>query len=237
MQKTALTALIVLLALAAPLAARDAVTDAMCAPVDAAVVNIGSDRDPGDLCEACNNSYYWTVAEWLTGNETYASYCDPTGCPACEAGWKPVSVTIYLHWAEPNDCELTLSADILAADLSDPESPMPGGLVSTSSPLVVGPLGSGLWAVTVPIPLDCPVMEEPFFAAITFEDDCATLPSLVTDEGPGQSCISWNDWGTGWEDLADYGFPGNVSMYTTLECQGPSPVEQVSWGRIKSLYR
>ena len=50
-------------------------------------------------------------------------------------------------------------------------------------------------------------------------------------------CVNWNDGASGWEDLCDYGFPGNLSMYTTLECQGPSPVQQATWTHIKSLYR
>lgn len=237
MQKTAMTALIILVALATPLAARDQVADVE--RIDTSTVNVHQtlDRAPGDLCEACNSSYYWTVDGWLTGNETYKTYCTPLSCPDCAAGWKPISVTIYLYWAEENDCQLSLSADIETADLTDPECPVPGALIASSDPVVVGPLGAGLWAVSIPIPLDCPIVEEPFFASITFGEACATMPSLVTDEGPCAPCVSWNDWGTGLEDLCDYGFPGNLSMYTTLECQGPSPVEHMTWGSIKSLYR
>ncbi len=238
MQKTALIALMILVALATPLAAREHVTDVELITTSLVDSYPPADRDPGDLCEACNSSYHWTVDSWLTGNESYKTYCDPSNCPDCSAGWKPVSVTIYLYWAEENTCQLTLTADIENVDLSNPECPAPGAVVATSDPVVVGPFSpAGLWAVTVPIPIDCPIMDEPFFAAITFEDDCVTLPSLVTDEGPCAPCMNWNDWGTGWEDLCDYGFPGNLSMYTTLECQGPSPVQQATWTHIKSLYR
>jgi len=237
MQKTVLIALMIVVALGSPLAAREHVADVEF--IDETVVRFFPpvERAPGDLCEACNNSYHWTVDGWMTGNESYMSYCDPSNCPCCEAGWKPISVTIYLHWAEENDCQLTLSADIMTIDLTIPECPMPGSVIATSDPLVVGPLGAGLWAVTVPIPIECPVMDEPFFASITFGDDCTALPSLVTDEGPCDPCISWNDWGSGPNDLCDYGFPGNLSMYTTLQCQGPSPVEHRSWGTIKAMYR
>ncbi len=238
MQRTALIALMILVALATPLAARESVTDVELITTSLVGSYPPAERDPGDLCEACNSSYYWTVDSWLTGNESYKTYCDPSNCPCCDAGWKPVSVTIYLYWAEENTCQLTLMADIENVDLTNPECPMPGDVVATSDPVVVGPFSpAGLWAVTVPIPIDCPIMDEPFFAAITFADDCEALPALVTDEGPCDPCMNWNDWGTGWEDLCDYGFPGNLSMYTTLECQGPSPVQAATWTHIKSLYR
>ncbi|MCD4689943.1 hypothetical protein K8S17_00615 [bacterium] len=238
MQKTVLIALIALVILATPLAARESslAFDVMTTNRLNAFSLI--DREPGDLCEICNNSYYWTVDGWLLGNESYKTYCDPTGCPDCEGEWKPISVTVYLYWAEENNCELTLSADVENIDMSNPDCPQPGTVIVASDPVVVGPFSpAGLWAITIPLPLDCPVLEEPFFASISFDDSCGMMPSLVTDAGPCEPCISWNDWGTGWQDLCDYGFPGNVSMYSTLECQGPSPVQRATWTLIKSKYR
>ncbi len=238
MQKTALIALMILIVIATPLAARESVMK--FDPMTTNRLNTFSlvDRDPGDLCEVCNNSYYWTVEGWLVGHESYSNYCDPTGCPCCDAGWKPISVTIYLYWAEENTCQLTLSADIESVDLSDPECPRPGAVIAASGPVVVGPFSpAGLWAITIPIPIDCPIIDEPFFASVSFDDNCEVMPSLVTDEGPCEPCLSWNDWGTGHQDLCDFGFPGNLSIYTTLECQGPSPVERATWTLIKSMYR
>ena len=55
-----------------------------------------------------------------------------------------------------------------------------------------------------------------------------TLPSLVTDEGPCVPCVNWNDWGTGWEDLCDYGFPGNLRCTRRSSARGrPGPAGDV----------
>ncbi len=227
-----------LLVLASPLAAREATLDADLITTNRLHTFSLADRTPGDLCEACNNNYYWTVDGWLLGNEAYKTYCDPSECPDCVGGWKPISVTIYLYWAEENTCELTLSVDVEEVDLSVPDCPMPGALIVESDPIVVGPFSpAGLWAITIPLPEDCPVLDEPFFASVSFLDACDAMPALVTDDGPCLPCITWNDWGSGWQDLYDYGFPGNLSIYTTLECQGPSPVERMTWTTIKSRFR
>lgn len=232
----AITVAIVLLALAAPAAARTATFDRL---PDAEVNEFSlSDREPGELCEACNNSYQWTVSEWLIGDETYKIYCDPGDCPYCEGGWKPLSVTIYLYWAEENTCELTMSVDIESVDFTDPLCPAPGETLCSSAPVTVGPFTpAGLWAVTLPLPGECADIDTTFFAGINFHGLCTVLPDLVTDGGPCEPCVSWNDWGSGWVDLCDYDFPGNLSVYTTLECQGPTAVRTETWGTIKGHYR
>ena len=238
MYTRAIIVLFALLIVASPLAAREASLDPNHIVTSSLNTFSLVDRIPGDLCEACNNSYYWTVDGWLLGNESYNTYCDPSECPDCTGGWIPISVTIYLYWAEENTCELTMSVDIQEVDWTVPECPMPGALIVASDPVVVGPFSpAGLWAITLPLPEDCPVLDEPFFASVSFLNACAEMPDLVTDEGPCLPCITWNDWGSGWQDLCDFGFPGNLSVYTTLECQGPSPVHGATWTTIKNTYR
>ncbi len=197
------------------------------------------EREPGDQCDGGYSDYYWTVNGWFTGNESYAVYCDPTGCAECSGSWKPLSVTIYLYWEEENSCALTVHAEIIEADMSDPECPTPGSTVaSTSVPMIAGPFSpAGLWAITIPMPEDCPGFTDPFFAAVVFEDCCEDLPQLVNDAGPCSGCMSWNDWGIGWDELCAYSFPGNLSIYATMECIGSSPVGNTTWTTIKNMYR
>ena len=81
------------------------------------------------------------------------------------------------------------------------------------------------------------LQERQHFSAVEFLDDCGNLPRIVTDTGPCQPGQSWNNWGTGWQRLCDFGFPGDLSLYATLQCQGPTAVERSTWTTIKAIYR
>ena len=221
---------------AGPALAKDIETIPLADPV---VMSHPTERAPGDQCDRGHSGSYWTIDSWFTGAESYAVYCDPTDCPDCSGGWRPLSVTIYLYWENQNSCALTVHAEILEADLREPSNPTPGTqVVSASAQMTAGPFSpAGLWAVTIDLPEDCQAFSEPFFASVVFEDACDEPPQLVTDAGPCNSSASWNDWGIGWDELCTYGFPGNLSIYATLECLGSSPVHDASWTTIKSLYR
>jgi len=195
-------------------------------------------RAPGDVCEACNNGYYWTIDQWFTGNEAYRVYCEPCRCPSCPGGWRPLAVTMYLFWEVENSCALSVSAEIVSANTDNPDCPTPEDVVCASTPITVGPFSpAGLWAVTIPLPGDAPFLREPFYASLRFHSTCDELPAVVTDDGPCGPCVAWNDWGQGWQELCGYGFPGNLSLFATLECQGPTPVERATWTTIKTMYR
>jgi hypothetical protein len=195
-------------------------------------------RGPGELCDVGNTGYYWSVNGWFTGNESYMVYCDPSNCRDCPGAWKPVSMTMYLYWEDQNTCALTVSAAVRKADIADPSCPVPGSAVSLANPIAVGPLSpAGLWAITVPFPEDTPALSKPFFATITFQDSCGEHPVLITTRGPAAACGSWNDWGTGLQRLSEFGFPGDLAVFATLECQGPTTVEETTWTTIKAKYR
>jgi hypothetical protein len=145
---------------------------------------------------------------------------------------------MYLFWEAENECALSVSAEILSADVSDPGCPRPLQVLCESEPTTVGPFSpAGLWAVTVPLPDDAPILSGPFFASLQFHSTCDELPSVVASQDACSECVSWNDWGNGWQELCGYGFPGNISLYATLQCQGPSPVEATTWTTIKAMYR
>jgi len=195
-------------------------------------------RDPDNLCRAGVTNYYWTVADWMSGDETYMVYCDPADCQTCENGWKPISVTMYLFWEQENTCALSVTASVERVERADPDCPRPGATVCVSNPATVGPFSpAGLWAVTIPFPEHVESLTEPFFAAIHFEGGCDELPALVTDGGPCEECSALNNWGDGWHSPCDHGFPGNVTIYATIECLGSTPVDAISWGTIKANYR
>jgi hypothetical protein len=192
----------------------------------------------GDVCEGCHKGYYWTIDGWFSGNESYRVYCDPAACSACAGGWKPTSVSTYLYWDRQNACALTVSATIQEAVADGSGCPRPGRLVATSEPIVVGPFSpAGLWGVTIPLPPETPVLSGSFFATLTFHDTCAEPPSLVANAGPCLACASWVDRGAGWEPLCGDAFPGNLSVRTSLQCQGVSPIAESSWSTVKGKYR
>jgi len=192
---------------------------------------------PGDMRKVGQTLYYWTLEDRFTGNESYRVLCEPVGDGACEGGWKPVSVTMYLYWEESNTCSFTVQAEIHSSDSANPMGPHSGRLIAASEPTTVGPFRpQGLWAVTVPIPKDAPAIDGPCFASLRFLDTCSELPQMVAAPGSCDPNRSWVDRGAGWEDMHGLELPGNLSAYATFECQGRGAEEEVAWGTIKGMY-
>jgi len=196
-----------------------------------------AERDPADRCSAGRTDYYWSIGGWFTGNEVYGSLARPGDCSECGGGWQAVSVTIFLFWECAEPCDLNAVAAIRAAVPCE-DVYTPGDVLAASEATPIDDITSpGLWAVTIDLPENAPVLAEPFFATVEFVDDCASLPRVVTGTEPCVPGQSWNDWGSGWRDLCEFGFPGDLSLYTTLQCQGPTPVERNTWTTIKAIYR
>ena len=190
--------------------------------------------EPGDVCENGSTSYYWTLEDRFTGNESYRVLCKPSECGGCEGGWQPVSVTMYLYWEEQNDCALSVRAEIHEVD---PAGATQGRLVAVSERKTVGPFRpAGLWAVTVAMPLDSPTITGPCYATLSFLDTCEDLPSVVAAPGACNASRAWNDRGDGWVDVYDQGLPGNLSVFATFECQLTATEEPVAWSTIKTIY-
>jgi hypothetical protein len=199
---------------------------------------VASSAVPGGRCDSGHTGYYWTVDDRFVGGESYAIYCDPAGCEECVGSWRPISVTIYLYWEYENSCALTVRSSVAGVDAEIPSCPLPGVIFCESEAKVVGPFNPpGLWAVNVPLPEDCAEIGEPFFAMLTFEDTCDELPSLAADLNSCENGKTWNDSGLGWRGICDGDFPGNLSIFATLECQGASGAREASWSAIKDAYR
>jgi len=194
-------------------------------------------REAGDRCSAGRSDYYWAISNWFTGNEVYATLGLPEVCAECGGGWHAVSVTMYLYWATADECQMSAVSTIREAEPCG-ESYVPGDIIVMSEETPVGDIETaGLWAVTIELPEDTPILTEPFCVTVAFLDACDNLPKLVTNSGPCTDGQSWNNWGTGWQSLCDFSFPGDVSLYATLRCQGPTAVEQSTWTTIKAIYR
>jgi hypothetical protein len=174
---------------------------------------------PGDVCDVGITDAAYALSGWLYPPEEYAVYSDPADCDYCPGGWLPLQVSIMLQ--TDTACTLTLSAGVREPDLSVPTCPVPDVVACWSSTYYVVIPNDGLWVITLPLDLGCSVIDGPFFSCVRFEDDPhnAVLPMLVSDDDPVE-CVSYNDWGSGWDDLVyDHDFPGNLTIYTTLECQ------------------
>jgi hypothetical protein len=192
---------------------------------------------PGEMRKYGHPTYYWTLDDWFSGNESYRVFCCPLSEGACDGGWKPVSVTMYLYWEESNSCALTVRAELHRSATIDPHGAGAGDLIASSEPTTVGPFRpAGLWAVTIPLPTDAPTIDGPCYASIEFLDTCDEPPALVAAPGACDGNRSWVDRGDGWVDMRDLELPGNLSAYATFECQRPTEDKPVSWGTVKGMY-
>ena len=213
--------------------------DSAAMPADPTIVEAAeSGCRAGGRCDSGHTGYYWTVNERFEGEESYAVYCDPSACEQCTGGWRPISVTIYLYWEYENACALTVRSAVTQVESNGGSHPVPGAVICESEPEQVGPFAPpGLWAVNVPLPEGCTEIDGPFFAMLTFEDTCEELPSLAADLNPCQAGRALNDHGLGWQGVCDGDFPGNLSMFATLECQAPSAAHEATWTTVKDMYR
>jgi hypothetical protein len=196
-----------------------------------------------DTCNVGNlGTPVYAITDWLYGYEGYKIYVDPWTCP-CPAPEHvmPLAVTMYIYAYDTiGTCgSFQMQADVQTA-AGTPTCPVPGDEICWSAVYNVAIPSAGLWYITLPIE-DCFCQYEPFFISWWFLDDGGCLPgplTVVTDASP-MDCDSYVNYRGFWEDLvADYGFPGVISMYATVECrEDPSADERGTWGRIKSIYR
>jgi hypothetical protein len=214
----------------------------MCASIVAgAPSSAGRDltttSEPGDLCKNGHPTYYWTLDDWFAGEESFSVLCDQAERGGCEGGWKPISVTMYLYWEEKNSCALTVQAELHEADPRHPDRSARGPLIVASEIREVGPFKpAGLWAVTLPMPLDAPIVDGPCFATIRFLDTCDELPAVVAAPGACEAGRSWRKRSAGWKDMSGLELPGNLSAFATFECQLRQEEDPVAWSTIKSMY-
>ncbi|MEA2030708.1 MAG: dockerin type I repeat-containing protein [candidate division Zixibacteria bacterium] len=161
---------------------------------------------------------YYKIDSWVAGAELYKGYLDPAAC--CPSPY-PFTITeinmpMYFFGATP----LNVSVDVEGVDLSVPNCPFPGELLTVSNEYAMNVPGTGLYDVW--IPLDTPItVNGPFFAGFYISNifDPADSPAVVIDTIP-MTCATYNIWddSIGWIDMGDnqfYNFPGRLVLYAS----------------------
>jgi hypothetical protein len=189
-------------------------------------------------CQVGNlNPAAWAISNFLLPPEEYKLAFDPLAtCSTCPVGFRVTTVRIYLQTGAA--CTITMAANVEEAVYAGAGCPAPGPVVCGSSLYTVNVPSAGLWNIGIPITCDCLATGRDYLLGIQFVSASCT-PDLITDAGPGQLCLNWNNYGTGWYDLvgAFPTWPGQLKILADAECcTPPVPAEERSWGAVKQLY-
>ena len=196
---------------------------------------------PAQDCQVGNlNAASWAINNFIAPPEEYKLAFDPGAtCTVCPVGMNVTTIHVFLQTATA--CDIVMSVDLeVAAYPGDPDCPNPGPVVCASGLFNVGLPSAGLWDIGLPITCDCVSMDRTYLLGLNIQSvSCATVPALITDDGPATACTNWNDFGAGWYDLLvqQPTWPGNLIMFADVECCSPPvPVRKSTWGAIKALY-
>ncbi len=194
----------------------DKVMGGTSVPVSGALTVLGS-TGLKDFCDLAGGAaWFWT--DWLYGAEYYANYQDPEDY-GCTAVW-PFEVTEIVFQlsfpAEWVEMQVVLQGYVFA-DIGPPEcpepEPTPGFICATPAYGFTIPTGGGYFQMILPMTEECCVYG-PYFAVIEIVTDLYGLDvALVTEDGDA-TCLSYNDYGTGWLDLGPYA-PGPLMLFST----------------------
>ncbi len=177
--------------------------------------------------------------DWWWGFESYAYLVNPLqeGC-ACDIEFALSAVHMLL--ALDTDTNLLVQAALYSA-VGEGDCFVPGEeLYAGMAHLVTGI--PELAYYDIELGLDgqglCLPGSEPYFIVFRFLDDGATSVGLPVDFTP-QSCVNYNDWGSGWSDLVVAGsFVGDVFVWADVDCCiGSVPTRTTNWGAVKGLFR
>lgn len=192
---------------------------------------------PGDTCTVMDGEPIYYVYPWVVGDELYKSYQDPTDFCDRPYPYTIEGVGFYLIYLSVGN--IYVSADVEEVDLSDPNCPLPGNLLTISSLYEVSLDSSVSYLYKILLPLDTPVVvNDPFFVGIYFAlDGNPEGAGVVIDSFPAP-CRSYNDWGEGYVDLDtvytsqnEKVFPGKLLFFSVGTTGGtggsqPAPAAQ-----------
>jgi hypothetical protein len=209
------------------------------------VCNLGQD--------VAGSAYIW----FYTSDDYYYTFFDPATC-GCPGGLTDHVAHWFLFW--PQQCQINVQAWIVKAIESPPGSgcyvpdnggadpPDPAGSEILCGPSAIQTItGGGLvnHAITLP---SCDCLANGQKAFVLFKivnnvncpetDGVLDSPALVVDGTP-DNCVSYNSFfgGPAYDMVADFGVPGNTSMWVAPNCCEPTPTLPGSWGRMKTWYR
>jgi hypothetical protein len=211
-------------------------------PINPTLVPTGADG----VCGMGNlNPIAFALTDWIWGAEKYAStyYADPAQCTACTEGFAVESVNLVMQFGVA-DVPSTFGARVNFQEALWDEALQcntPGPEICVSSEYTVTIDTPGLYNITLPMDSACACAQFGYWYGIGFEFTTAFTtgmePDMVSDEFP-VGCTSWNDYGSGWIDTIDFGFPGEISLSAEIVCcNNPVAAEQDTWGDIKAMFR
>lgn len=170
--------------------------------------------------------------------DQYYTLIDPAQCECSGSGGVSVS-TAHVMLDFPEACTIPVRVAVVAADLSDPQCPIPipGQYLCPPVEHDLSVSEAGQYDFSLPITAGCCITQKAFLM-ITFVTggDCGSWPGLMIDTAVC-GCVSYNAWPGG--DLYDLcgTLPGSPVMYVDAVCCGVVPALPQSWGKIKTLYR
>jgi len=177
----------------------------------------------------------WIVGPWFVGDEFYAVYQDPSSLGTCDgvSGVYTFDVTAVNWFVWANDVT-SMSVQPLTYDNGgDAICPLPGDVLCGGPTYSVGLPSGGAYLLGLPFADPCCMFND-YFAGVYVSD----FPDIetVTDDSPMDICMAYNDWGSGWYDLSNEDWPGDLELwsegntYDQNTCPGlPGDCAWVDW--------
>ena len=186
----------------------------------------------------------WLLGGWFTGGESYAFIFNPSAQVTCTDGFQVTDVHMYMDF-EAADVPVTFEVYAgLGSAVMDPAAGcyVPGPVECQGLTYSVTIDVAGSYDIAIPLDCECAYLTDatgaPFIYYLSMTFPTAFTCRVVTD-GVQAACTSYNDWGSGWQDLEPYFTTyGNVNIFAdAVCCSDPVATEEKSWGDIKSLFR
>ena len=164
------------------------------------------------------NEIIYQMNGWVTGNELYKAYIDPTLQCANPYPYSITAVNMPMYFAAATS--ITVSVDIEEAVTVAANCKGPGNMLAISADYTLNVPAAGYYSLW--IPLDAPVeVNAPFFAGFFIGSTVTVNSAILVDSFP-RACESYNAWDTliGFVDLcnfppefgSEFNFPGRLAM-------------------------
>lgn len=194
-------------------------------------------------CVLGNNDFQTILGyyeNWFVGSENYAIPVN-AGDGGCTCGEGVSITTIHMLLALDNLADLDVAVAVLDADTDGAGCLSPGVEFAVSSAYNVSGLTGGAAYYDIAIPIDgpCATVNDAQFLAVYFLNDNKSQFFGIPATGPANTCLNYNDWGSGYIDIvADSVFGGDLVIWADVECcANPVADDERSFGSIKGLFR
>lgn len=188
-------------------------------------------------CLSGNATATSTYSGWWGGNESYARLL-PAAAPGCGCSVGLSVTTAHMLLVLQPGTDITVQARLLTA-AGAPGCLSPGAVLAISLPRRIRDIAAaGVYDVAVPCDFVCAEAGQDYFLVVDFVSGVSPGLALVGG-GQGDDCTTWNDWGTGWNDLVgDMGFLHDLTIWADLDCCFQAILgEGGTWGGVKAMYR